>query len=264
MSKRPIVFLDSGVGGLTYLQWIRERLPCEELVYLADTAEFPYGEKDHSYLKRLVKDRVDQLKSRFSPKLIVLACNTASVVTLGFLRDSHSIPLVGTVPAIKLAAFRRETRRIVLLATERTVEERYTENLIREFASHCEVIRLGAPNLVNFVELELFSSTPKQVEHALAPLTAKLAECRADAVVLGCTHFIYLKEFLAKLIPEDVAIVDSVDGVGTQILRIVGDVGRESCLETTLPRLYTTSAIDKGGLLQFISQLAIDYRGVLA
>ena len=169
---------------------------------------------------------MDLLNRRFNPKLVVLACNTASVAALGYLRKHFSLPLVGTVPAIKPAACLSGRRCIGLLATNRTVEEAYTRQLIYDFASHCWVVKRGAPDLVDLVERELYHSTPEEVEEQLKPLVEDLTAQGVDTLVLGCTHFVYLKEALFRLFNPPVEIIDSVEGVGRQVLRIIEKAGR--------------------------------------
>ncbi|MBI9100896.1 MAG: glutamate racemase [Spirochaetales bacterium] len=246
MNDKAILFYDSGVGGLSYLSWLAEREPEERFVYFADTGNFPYGEKAAEELLSIILLQMNKLIERVDPKMAVIACNTASVVALNKLREKFCIPFVGTVPAIKTAAGRSipdsknsnenssgsfsvgESVRIGLLATSRTVTDRYTDRLIDDFASHCEIFRYGAGELVRFVERNLFSSTFEERMEFLQPVADYFIEKKIDALVLGCTHFIFLKEELAALMGESVEIVDSVDGVGRQIQRILHVAGRRS------------------------------------
>jgi len=237
-NNSPLIFLDSGIGGLPYLNWLRDRLPGEDLIYLADSAGFPYGEKNPQELTDLLMERFDRMNRLFSPKAAVLACNTASVVSLEALRRRFPFPFVGTVPAIKPAAGNGRPHRIGLLATNRTVEEAYTQRLIADFASHCDVVKRGAAELVDFVENRYYQSTPSQVDAFLKPLVEDFSSRNIDALVLGCTHFVYLKEALERGLPH-VSIVDSVDGVGRQVLRVLESLGhREE--GGGRARLYTT------------------------
>jgi glutamate racemase len=247
-NNSPLIFLDSGIGGLPYLNWLRERRPEEDLIYLADSAGFPYGEKNPDELTALLIDRFDRMNRLFAPKAAVLACNTASVVSLEALRRRFSFPFVGTVPAIKPAAGNGTRHRIGLLATNRTVEEAYTQRLITDFASHCDVVKRGAGELVDFVENRYYESTPAEIDRFLHPLVEDFSSRQIDALVLGCTHFVYLKEALERGLPG-VSVVDSVDGVGRQILRVLDDLGRG--VTGGRARLYTT-----GGSQQLFSVFA--------
>lgn len=242
-NNSPLIFLDSGIGGLPYLNWLRERLPGEDLIYLADSAGFPYGEKNPHELTGLLIERFDRMNRLFTPKAAVLACNTASVVSLEELRRRFPFPFVGTVPAIKPAAGNGTRHRIGLLATNRTVEEAYTQRLITDFASHCDVIKRGSAELVDFVENRYYESTPSQVDDFLKPLVEDFTSQKIDALVLGCTHFVYLKESLERSLP-DVSIVDSVDGVGRQILRVLESLGYRND-GAGRAWLYTTGGSEK-------------------
>ena len=139
MADDPIVFIDSGVGGLPYLEKARIYMPGENLVYVADNKNFPYGEKSAGQLKSIILMLIRKIVDKISPKLIVIACNTASVVALSLLREEFGIPFVGVVPAIKPAGEYSENGKIGLLATRKTVEDPYTDTLINEFASSCRV-----------------------------------------------------------------------------------------------------------------------------
>ncbi len=225
------------------MNWLRKKLPGEDLIYLADSQGFPYGEKAPGELTHLLIDRFERMNRLFAPKAAVLACNTASVVSLEELRHRFDFPFIGTVPAIKPAAGNGERHRIGLLATNRTVEEAYTERLIRDFASHCDVIKRGAAELVDFVENRYYESTPAQVDLFLKPLVEDFTSRKIDALVLGCTHFVYLKEALERGLPG-VSIVDSVDGVGRQILRVLDALGHRAAGDGRA-RLYTTGGSEK-------------------
>ena len=260
----PLVFCDSGIGGLPYLDWVRKRLPGENFLYLADTAGFPYGEKDPVGLRSLLKGHLELLNRRFTPKAVILACNTASVVTLGYLRNHFFLPLVGTVPAIKPAAGLPGRRCIGLLATNRTVEEAYTRRLIQDFASHCRVVKRGIPGLVDFVERKLHHSSQEEVEEYLRPLVEDLSDRGVDTLVLGCTHFVFLKAALQRMFKFSVEIVDSVEGVGRQVLRIVEKTGRAPEGAVGRARFYTTGGT--GGLeipREFAHRFDMEDLGVL-
>ncbi|HUX19839.1 MAG TPA: aspartate/glutamate racemase family protein, partial [Spirochaetia bacterium] len=143
MAERPVVFYDSGIGGLPYLAWVRERRPDAHFIYVGDNEHFPYGEKTHEELRRIAVSVVGRILTRFDPQLVVVACNTASVVALAELRARYPVAFVGVVPAVKPAAERSRGRRIALLATTRTVGDAYSEKLIKEYASDCTVVRIA-------------------------------------------------------------------------------------------------------------------------
>ena len=139
----PILFFDSGVGGLSVLGPTRALLPAAPIVYAADNAAFPYGTKSEAELAARVPALLGRLVERFRPRLAVIACNTASTIALDHVRAALDIPVVGTVPAIKPAAEQSRTRVIGVLGTAATVRQPYVDNLAREFAADCEKIRHG-------------------------------------------------------------------------------------------------------------------------
>ncbi|MBN2625604.1 MAG: aspartate/glutamate racemase family protein, partial [Spirochaetales bacterium] len=140
--EQPVGFLDSGIGGIPYLVKLREKLPRENYIYLADHANFPYGEKSVEQIRASVLQATDRLLTISRPKLIVLACNTASVSALQVLREYVDIPVVGVVPAVKPAASLSGRRTIGVLATESTVNAPYLDGLIEQFARDFRVVRV--------------------------------------------------------------------------------------------------------------------------
>ncbi len=218
----PIAFFDSGVGGLPYLRWAKEHLPNENYVYLLDRANFPYGTKTKEEVLTIVLDGISRLITKVRPKIIVLACNTATVVALQKLRALYpAIPFVGVVPAVKPAAERTHGKRIGVMATNRTLQDVYLDNLIKQFAPHCEVVRVAGPGIVEFVEQKLFQSTPEERYSILNDAIRVLKERKVDEVVLGCTHFLYLEEELRLGLGEEIELIDSRDGVGRQLVKVL-------------------------------------------
>lgn len=222
MTRPHILYLDSGVGGLPYLDRARLLRPDWDYSYLADTAGFPYGEKTPDELRRLVPETVARALTMLQPELLVVACNTASVTVLGDLRARFALPIVGVVPAVKPAARGSTGRRIGILATSRTVADAYLDGLISEFASDCVVIRLAAGEMVRFVEEKLPRATAGEIEDALRPQTDAVLAANVDTLVLGCTHFLHLTTELSRLLGPFVRIVDSVDGVTRRVAALVG------------------------------------------
>ncbi len=225
MSPRVLVF-DSGVGGLSIADCIHRALPGVELVYLADTGAFPYGEQPES----LVVERVTRLIARALADqpcdVAVVACNTASTIALPSLRAEIAVPVVGVVPAIKPAAARTGNGRVGVLATPATVRRPYLDRLIQEFASHCSVERLGHPGLVQWAE-GLVRGVPVP-EDALAEAVAPLRAAMVDTVVLGCTHYPLLLDSLRRVLPEVVHWVDSGEAIARRVrylLDLAGHAG---------------------------------------
>lgn len=235
--------LDSGAGGLPYLAEIRKLLAREEVCYLADAEGFPYGTRPREEITERVHAAVELLVSRASPRAIVIACNTASVVSLERLRHSFELPFVGVVPAVKPAAALTSAGRIGVLATERTASTEYLEALIARHAQYCEVTVIPAPGLVEAVEYGCLEG--QRARAALAQPIRKLRAANSDTVVLGCTHFVHLRTRIEQMLGPKVRVIDSVGGVARQTARIVDALPAElpAELPATVDRApRTTSA----------------------
>ncbi len=220
-----VAFLDSGTGGIPYMLHLQKKCPDVRCVYLGDTANFPYGEKTREQITDCAAAASRLLIERFSPDAIVVACNTISVTALSELREMFpSVPFVGTVPAIKLAAAVSPKRRIGLLATRQTVENAYTDRLVAEFASDCYIVRRGDPDLIDFVEKKLFTATQEERAAAVAPAIEFFRQHEVDTIILGCTHFIHMADDIQKAAGSSVLVVDSRDGVVNQTMRVLDQV----------------------------------------
>ncbi len=219
--KRPVLFFDSGVGGLPYLLHARKQLPGERFVYLADRANFPYGEKTIPEIRNAVFRSIARINTVEKPKLIVIACNTASVVALSDLRAKFNLPFVGVVPAVKPAARLSDNGKLAVLATLRTAGDIYLKKLIDSFASGKEVKRFAEGNLVRFVENKFFDTSKQEKLDLLRSTLHEVKENRFNTVVLGCTHFLLMEEELREVLGKKVRIVDSRDGVTNQIKRLL-------------------------------------------
>src|SRR5437763_15409539 len=151
----PILFFDSGVGGLSVLAPTRALLPNAPIVYAADSAGFPYGKRSEAEIASRVPALLGRLVERFHPRLAVIACNTASTIALDHVRSALDLPVVGTVPAIKPGAEMSKSRVIGVLGTEATVRQRYVDDLAAKFAADCTIVRRGSPEVVELAEAKL-------------------------------------------------------------------------------------------------------------
>ncbi len=211
---RPVVFIDSGVGGLPYCRAFRSFKPTVPVVYVADREHFPYGPKSRRELVDLLVDLVSRLVSRVDPELVVIACNTASDSALEDLRAAFpSLPFVGTVPAVKPAALASVKRRIGVLATERTVRDPYAAHLAARFAPDCELVGIAAPELVEFVEHRYAASDHRERFATADSYIRRFKELDVDAIVLGCTHFLFLADEFVEAGGKEITIFDSREGV---------------------------------------------------
>ena len=211
-----ILVFDSGVGGLSILQALQQTLPACEYIYASDNRAFPYGTKSAAFLIERVHNVLQALIEKKQPDLIVVACNTASTLVLPRIRQHFSIPIVGVVPAIKPAAQQSKTKVIGLLGTPGTVDRPYTQELINEFASDCEVIRVGSAELVTLAEQFLRGgAVPSEtLRRILKPLFDKQ---QLDTIVLACTHFPLMKKQFINAAPRPINWVDSGDAIARRV-----------------------------------------------
>ena len=202
-ANAPVLFFDSGVGGLSVLEPTRALLPMAPIVYVADSAAYPYGTRSEREIAARVPALLGRLVERFHPRLAVIACNTASTIALDHVRAALDIPVVGTVPAIKPAAEQSLSRVIGVLGTEATVRQPYVDDLAARFAADCRVLRHGSAELVTLAEAKLAGKpvAAEDVRSAVQPLLDGEAADAMDVVVLACTHFPLLAEELTHTNP---------------------------------------------------------------
>jgi glutamate racemase len=215
----PLLFFDSGVGGLSILGPSRTALPNAPVVYAADSAGFPYGTKSEAEIAARVPALLGRLVERYRPRLAVIACNTASTIALPVVRAALDIPVVGTVPAIKPAALLSRSRVFGVLGTDATVRQPYVDRLAAEFGNDCIVLRHGCAALVQLAEAKLRGETldPAVARDALSGLLDQPGGDRMDVVVLACTHFPLVEEELAAAAPHPIRFVHGGEGIARRI-----------------------------------------------
>jgi len=223
VDNRPLLVFDSGVGGLSVLGEIRASLPQAPIVYVADNGGFPYGTKTEAEIAARVPALLGRLAERYRPRLIVIACNTASTIALASVRAALDLPVVGTVPAIKPAAEQSETRVIGVLGTNATVRQPYVDDLSARFASDCLVLRHGSAALVELAEASLRGEpTPDRAyADALAGLLDQEGGDRMDIVVLACTHFPLVADRLGAVAPRPLRFVDGAKGIARRTAHLM-------------------------------------------
>jgi glutamate racemase len=222
---KPILVLDSGIGGLSVLRPIRALLPNAPILYVADNAGYPYGLKSEQEIEARVPALLGRLAERFDPELVVIACNTASTIALDAVRGTLDLPIVGTVPAIKPAAALSNTRAIGVLGTAATVVQPYVDRLAEEFAADCLVLRHGSAELVELAEAKLRGEAARGEEYArvLDGLLGQPGGDRIDTIVLACTHFPLVEEELAAAAPRPLAFVDGKEGIARRTAWLLRD-----------------------------------------
>ena len=215
----PILVLDSGVGGLTILAEVRKTLPQAPVIYAADFAGLPYGTKSEAEVAARVCGLLGRMAERYQPRLICIACNTASTIALSMVRDVLEVPIVGTVPAIKPAALVTQTGVIGLLGTGATVRQPYVDRLEAEFAADKRLIRHASDALVPLAEAKMRGETLAEgaVADAVAGLRDDPQAQDLDTLVLACTHFPLLADELRAVFGEHVQLVDGSQGIARRI-----------------------------------------------
>lgn len=214
----PILFFDSGIGGLSVLEPTRALLPNAPIVYAADSAGYPYGTKSEAEIASRVPALLGRLVERFHPRLVVIACNTACTIALDQVRSALDLPVVGTVPAIKPAAQVSKSRVIGVLGTDATVRQPYVNDLAARFASDCIMIRHGSRELVELAEAKLAGEeiSVDAVRAAAQPMFDAPGGHQIDTVVLACTHFPLLEDELCVGFPN-VTYVHGGEGIARRI-----------------------------------------------
>ncbi|GGD53191.1 glutamate racemase [Erythrobacter arachoides] len=218
----PILLFDSGLGGLTVLAELRKVLPQAPVIYAADTAGLPYGDKTEAEIAARVAGLLGRMSERYRPRLVCIACNTASTIALGMVRDVLEVPIVGTVPAIKPAAEMTTSGTIGLLGTAATVRQRYVDDLEARFASGKRLLRHPAPELVLAAEAKMRGEPvdPSSIARAVAGLVEQPGGEAIDTVVLACTHFPLLAEELQTALGKQVRLVDGAAGIARRIAHL--------------------------------------------
>jgi glutamate racemase len=227
MDTRPLLFLDSGIGGIPYCRHFRLRNPGERLIYLADRAHFPYGQRRREELARVVPALMERLLEKADPKIAVIACNTATVSALEILRKQFPrIPLVGTVPAVKPAVLDSRSGVVGVLGTERTIGDPYTAELALKYRKDCRIRGIAAPELVDFIERRYGSAGEDETRELVLGYVNRFRAAGVDAIVLGCTHFLFLQDEFRREAAPDIRVYDSLEGISGRIEALLDREGR--------------------------------------
>lgn len=224
-SPVTIVVFDSGVGGFTVFREVKAARPDARYIYVADDAFFPYGSQPEDALIARVVAVIGKAIDDYAPDLVVIACNTASTIALAALRARYTVPIVGTVPAIKPACAQSKSKRIAVLGTLATVNREYTRTLIREFASGCDVVLVGSPRLAGFAEAELAGApvSDADIKAEIAPCFVDGGGRRTDTVVLACTHYPLLTERFRAVAPWPVDWLDPAPAIARRVVDLLRD-----------------------------------------
>lgn len=259
----PVLLFDSGVGGLSVLAELRKVLPGAPVIQAMDNGGMPYGTKTEAEVAARVCGLLGRMAERFRPRLICIACNTASTIALGMVRDVLNVPIVGTVPAIKPAAAMTRSGTIGLLGTAATIRQGYVDRLEAEFAQGKRLLRAAAPELVGAAEAKLRG---EPVDPAVFRRAAKLLRDQPggdmiDTVVLACTHFPLVKAELAEAFGPGVEFVDGASGIARRIASLLA--GQELIRSQPDLALFTRDSAEIAALQSALRRYELDRTGVL-
>ena len=214
-SELPVLFFDSGVGGISILRRSVRLLPCEDYLYFGDSLHAPYGVRSLGEVRELCLNALEPLIAR-GVKALVVACNTATSAAIGALRERYpDLIVIGTEPAIKPAVERHEGGRILVMATPMTLKEEKFLALQAQYQPRAEIIPLPCPGLMEFVEQGVTSGGA--VEGYLLDKLEPYRNVPVSAIVLGCTHYPFLTGAIRRIVGRHVEIIDGADGVAQQL-----------------------------------------------
>ncbi|KPA93466.1 glutamate racemase [Pseudomonas asplenii] len=219
MREAPIGVFDSGVGGLSVLNEIHRLLPNESLLYIADCGHIPYGEKSPEYIRQRCEVIAGFLREQ-GAKALVIACNTATVAGVADLRQRYpDWPLVGMEPAVKPAAAATHSGVVGVLATTGTLQSAKFAALLDRFANDVRVVTQPCPGLVEMIEGgDLHSQALRQL---LSSYVEPLLAAGCDTIILGCTHYPFLKPLLLEMVPASISLIDTGAAVARQLQRLL-------------------------------------------
>ena len=216
MKNSPIGVFDSGVGGISVLKELVNLMPNENFIYLGDSKNAPYGTKSTEEIKELTVANAKLLKDK-GVKAIVIACNTATSAGGKKVRELLDIPVIGIEPALKPAALMKENAKIAVMATPLTLRLEKFANLMERFDENAVIYTVECPEIVGFVEKGILEG--KDIENCIRKYFKPLKDVKLDGIVLGCTHYPFVKDVIKKVVGEDVKLFDGGQGTAKELLR---------------------------------------------
>ncbi len=213
-AENPIGVFDSGVGGISVLAELERELPHEHFIYYGDTLHAPYGTKTPEEVMTCVRRVMSELIAR-DVKAVVIACNTATSVAAATLRQEMTLPIIGMEPALKPASLIRHGGAILVLATPVTLSLPKFQSLMKRYGEGA--IPLPCPGLMDLVEQKDFAEAKHYLQQALSAYDLTTV----DAIVLGCTHYVFLRPLLRELLPDHVQVMDGNSGTAKQLRRVL-------------------------------------------
>lgn len=239
MDQRPIGVFDSGFGGLTVARALIDLLPREQLVYLGDTARYPYGPRPAAEVRAFSEELVAHLVEVEGVKMVVVACNTASAVALEELRARWQVPIVGVIePGLRAAARVTVRRRIGVIGTVGTIASGAYQRAAMRLAISGELVCAACPGFVEFVERGELESD--QVRVLAERLLEPLVRAKVDTLLLGCTHYPFLARTISDVMGREVVLVSSADETAFEVADLLAGAGLESPRLAGAHRFYSS------------------------
>jgi glutamate racemase len=239
-ADRPVAMFDSGFGGLTVARALIDLLPNEHLVYFGDTARYPYGSRSHDEVRAFSRQITAWLVETYDPKMIVVACNTASAVALNDLAAQVDIPVVGVLePGLRSLLTVTTTDRVGIIGTVGTVASGAYQQLAEELATGVSLSCAACPGFVEFVERGETASD--QVRVLAERLLAPVREAKVDSLLLGCTHYPFLARTIGDVMGRDVVLVSSADETAFEVQRAIEGAGTQRVSAGPAVRRFVSS-----------------------
>lgn len=221
MKSRAIGIFDSGMGGLSVLNLAATKLPNENFIYYGDSLNAPYGTKSKEELVDLCIEICDYLISR-NVKTIIIACNTATSAAVDILRNKYDIPIIGMEPALKPAIENNIDGIVAVMATPMTLKEEKFNRLLSKTEANNKIYKIPAPKIVELVEKGVTEGI--EMDEVLAEYFEEISNENIDSIVLGCTHFVFIKESILKYFDDNINLYDGNEGTVNQLIRILNEI----------------------------------------
>jgi len=250
MDTRPIGIIDSGSGGLSIWNAVSENVHGESIIYVGDHANAPYSGKTRAFIRSRIRTLLTYLIGQ-QCKLCVIACNTATVAGIDWYRKQFpTLPIIGVVPVIKTAANITKTKNICILSTKFTARSAYLKQLIRQFAGDASVFSIGSSTLVSYIEST--NNETEKIRRELVRICRPVIRAPIDVVVLGCTHYPFIRSEVSDFFGPSVTIIDSAGAVARQVDRILTSNGIAANTKSTYA-FFTTG--DRKRVSRIMSRL---------
>lgn len=235
------MLFDSGIGGLTITRSVIENLPGEDIIYFADTANIPYGPKPQEKTREIVLNLIDFFVERNNPKLVTIACNTATAAALESAKSKFDVDILGTAveSTVKEAIATSEKKKIGIIATEATINSSLYQKEIVKQNDEIEIFAKPVPEFVDLVEKNIFATA--EIKKTVAEKLSFFKEAGVDVLILGCTHFPFLKKEINKFLGEDIVLVDNSISTSKEIENLLNDKDLHSKDKKANINFYTSN-----------------------